>query len=94
MQKDSHKDYIKANQLNLFTPFKSFCIYNKRYGYSIAEEGVKIRFSEILKVNVFSRSLFERNYMHGSISIESISFSRNCGIKKQQNAKSVMDAFI
>ena len=39
----------------------------------------------------FSRPLFERNYMHGSISIENISFSRNCDIKIT-NAKSTTDA--
>ena len=29
----------------------------------------------------FPRPLLEQNYMHGSISIENISFSRNCDIK-------------
>ena len=50
--------------------------------YSFTEEDVKICFSEILKVNVFSRPLLERNYMQGLISIGNISFSRNCNIKK------------
>ena len=44
------------------------------------EEDVKIRLSEILKVNVLSRPLPERNYMHRCISIENMSFSRNCDI--------------
>ena len=44
-------------------------------------EEVKISFSEILTVNVFSRLLLERINMHGSILIENISFSRNCHIK-------------
>ena len=35
----------------------------------------------IKKINDFQRPLLERNYMHGSISIETISFSRNCDIK-------------
>ena len=61
--------------------------------YSITEEDVKIRFGEILKVNVFSRPLLERNYMRGSISIENILFSRNCDIKIT-NAKSATDASI
>ena len=45
-------------------------------------EDVKISFSEILKVNVFSRPLFERNYIQDSISKEKISFSINCDIKR------------
>ena len=49
--------------------------------YSITEEDVKIHFSEILKVNVFSRPLLERNYKHGSILKENKLFSRNCDIK-------------
>ena len=53
----------------------------------------KFVFSEILKVGCFSRHLLERNYMCGSISIENISFSRNCDIKIT-NAKSVTDATI
>ena len=57
--------------------------------YSITEEDVNIRFSRILKGNVFSRP--EQNYMHGSISIENISFSRNCYIKSK---KSVTDASV
>ena len=48
---------------------------------------------KILKVNVFSRPLLERNYMRGSISIENILFSRNCDIKIT-NAKSATDASI
>ena len=36
------------------------------------------------------RPLLERNYMCGSISIENISFSRNCDIKTT-NAKSITD---
>ena len=59
--------------------------------YSITEENVKILLSE--KDNVFSRPLLERNCMHGLISIENISFSRNCDIKAI-NAKSVTDASI
>ena len=43
---------------------------------------VKISLSEILKVNVFSRPLFERNYIQDSISKEKISFSINCDIKR------------
>ena len=54
--------------------------------------GCKIRWSEILKVNVFSRPLLQRNYIRGSISINIISFSRNCDIK--QKMKSVTDACI
>ena len=50
--------------------------------YSITEEDVKFRFNEILKVNVFQDPLIlVRNYMRRSISIENISFSRNCDIK-------------
>ena len=37
--------------------------------------------SEIIKVSVFSRPLLERSYIHGSISMGNISFSRNCDIK-------------
>ena len=37
---------------------------------------------------MFFKTLISRNYMHGSISVESISFSRNCDIKVA-NAKSV-----
>ena len=61
--------------------------------YSITEEDVKNSYSEILKVNVFSRSLLERNYMHGYITIENILFSRNCDIKTTY-VKSVTDASI
>ena len=61
--------------------------------YSITEKDVKIIFSEILKVNVFTRPLLESNCMHGSISIENISFSRKCDIKTT-NAKSVTDTSI
>ena len=57
--------------------------------YSITEEDVNIRFSRILKVNVFSRP--EQNYMDESISIENISFSRNCDIK---STKSVTNASV
>ena len=49
--------------------------------HSITEENVNIRFSEILNVSVFSRRLLEGNCMHGFISIENISFLRNCDIK-------------
>ena len=41
----------------------------------------------------FSRSLLERNCVRGSISIENISFSRNCDIKIT-NAKSVTNASV
>ena len=61
--------------------------------YSITDEDVNIRLSEILKVNVFSRPLLERNYMRGSISIENLLFSRNYGIQTI-DAKSVADASI
>ena len=45
----------------------------------------------MLKVNDFSRTLLEGNCMHGSISIENISFSRYCDIQTT-NSKSVTDA--
>ena len=61
--------------------------------YSFTEEDVKICFSEILKVNIIQDPYLNENFMHGSISIENISFSRNCYIKIT-NAKSVMDASI
>ena len=48
---------------------------------------------KFLKVNVFSRPLDEQNYVHGSISIENTSFSRNSDIKTT-NVKSVTDASI
>ena len=35
----------------------------------------------IFKSKCFRRNSMERNYMHGSIFIENISFSRNCDIK-------------
>ena len=54
---------------------------------------VQIRFSEIQKVNVFSRPLLAQTCIHLSISIENISLSRNCDIKTI-NAKSVTDASI
>ena len=41
---------------------------------AITEEGVKICFSEISKVNIFSRPLLEQNCIHRSILIENISF--------------------
>ena len=59
------------------------------------KEDVKIRISEILKVNVFSRPLLERDCMHRSFLIENISFSRNCDTcTKTKNTKSVTDASI
>ena len=45
------------------------------------KKDVKIRYSEHLKVNVFKGSFLEQNYLNESISIENISFSRNCDIK-------------
>ena len=42
---------------------------------------------------MFFKTLTNRNYISGSISIENISFSRNCDIKIT-NAKSVTDASI
>ena len=54
---------------------------NLHYIQRYTEEDVNICFSEILKVNVFSRPLFEQNYMHESILIENILFSRNCDIR-------------
>ena len=53
--------------------------------YSITEEDAKIRFSEIIKVNVFSRPLLEPNYMNASTLIENI---------KQQNRESITDISI
>ena len=47
----------------------------------------------MFKVDVFQDPLLKRNYMRGSISIENISFSRNCDIKIT-NANSVTDASI
>ena len=58
------------------------CLVDSYKRYSITEEDVKICFSEMLFKTL------ERNYMRGSISIENISFSRNCDIKIT-NAKSV-----
>ena len=49
--------------------------------YFITEEDVNICSSEILKVNVFPRTLLEQNYMRISILIENISSSRNCYMK-------------
>ena len=53
----------------------------------------KIVLVKFKKAMFFPRHLLERNDMHGSISIENISFSRNCDIK-QQNTKSVTGASI
>ena len=50
-------------------------------------EDVKIRFSEIIKINVF------QDHMHGSIPIKTYRF-QEIVILKQQNAKSVTDASI
>ena len=61
---------------SIFPPWKN--ILSKKL---ITKEDVKICFSEIFIVNVFSRAFLARNYMHGSTSIENISFSRNCDIK-------------
>ena len=68
-------------------------VFQTTFRYSIAEDDEKICFSEILKVNVFPRNLLEQNCMHGSISIEDISFSRNCDIETS-NARSITNASI
>ena len=47
----------------------------------------------VVKFQCFSRPLLEGNYMHGSISIENISFPRNWDIKIT-NANSVTDASV
>ena len=61
--------------------------------YSITEDNVKICFRKILKVNVFSRPLLVRNYMHGCISIDNISL-QEIVVLNQQDAKSITNASI
>ena len=66
-------NYIVYMRLQIYMNVKILMVlYHRR--------GCKIHFSEILKVNVFSRPLVEQHYMYISISIENISFSRNCDI--------------
>ena len=46
--------------------YQIYILHRLYQRYSITED-VKVHFSEILKVIVFSRSLLDRNYMHKSI---------------------------
>ena len=57
--------YLMVNIILLYKSCKHFKKKVKRY--SIIEEDVKCHFNEILKANVFSRPLLERNYMYARI---------------------------
>ena len=61
--------------------------------YSITGEDVKVRLSEIIKVNVFSTPLLEQKYIQGSISIENISFYRNCDNETTSKCKECHECF-
>ena len=85
------KNYTLFGNLAVATLYRG--IHTKDLKVPYHRRGCTKSFYLNFKSQYFSRPLLERSYMHEFISIENISFSRNCDIKIT-NAKSITNASI